>query len=756
MTDLRLLPVVLALWIGSAAGLHTGLVPALGIGVGVVAALVSLLRRADLRLWALALVLGALLAALRVDAASPDAVRDFVGTGSASLTLEATIDAEGRPVAASAAGGLQVVERMRAPITITRLDDGDTAWHTSIPATLEWAGSAPIPVGSGVRARALIRSDDVAARSAFRARALGTVRVVRAPARGTGIANAARHGLGRVVGDRGDGAALLPGLVLGDTSAQSPRLVDDLRDAGLSHLTAVSGANVAIVVGALAWLLGRTRVRARHRAALLLATVVAFTVVVQPQPSVMRAAVMAGIGIVAAATGRARASAAVLWLSVVLLLIADPFLAWQYGFALSVAATAGLIVLRPWLLPWMPKGWLGEALVLTVSAQLATAPILVAMGRPPTLASVPANLLCEPLVAPATVLGFLAALLALLALLPLPLLPGILGGLAHVVAMPAIWIAAAIARVAAIAAGSGLAAAPVRTPLAMVLVAAATLALLRLGVRPRHLAILVVAYAILAACMPAPLHGWPPTDWWYAMCDVGQGDATVVRLSTGGALVIDAGPDARAVRACLRTLGVRHVEALFITHFHADHVEGVAGVVAQASVARVFTTPVHAPSIEWRRSTAALPVAPVDVQAGAVLDFGDTQVRVLWPVPGAVDGTPNNGSLVLDINRSGTHLLVTGDVDPAAQAQVVPWLTPADILKVPHHASAYQDAAFLQAAAPTVALVSVGEGNPYGHPAAGTIDMLRARGVRVWRTDRDGALTVSVRDGHLIVTALSG
>ena len=754
MSDLRLLPVAGFLWFGAAIGLHLdiGVMLALIVLAGLVTTL--LLHRSDTRLWILALLLGAILAALRVDAAAPDVVRQSLGVSSAA-TVDAVIDSEPRSSARST-GALQVQERMQAAVTLTRIRDGVRSWQVSIPSTLMWAPTASVPaVGSLVHVKVRLLPDDPARRSVYRLAALGPVRVLQGPSRGTAIATAARQGLARVTGAGGGnaGADLLPGLVLGDTRAETSVLVDDLRLAGLAHLTAVSGANVAIVIGALTWLLARTRMRHRHRAVVLLLTVVAFTVVVQPQPSVVRAAAMSAIGIVAMATGRVREAAAVLWLSIIALLIVDPFLAWQYGFALSVAATGGLIVLRPLLQPHMPAGALGEALVITVSAQIATAPILIAMGRPPTLASIPANLLCEPLVAPATVLGFAAALLSLAALLPLPVLPAVLDALARLVVLPGVWIAGAIARVASTAARSGLAVSPVGSVGALIALALVVLIVRRAGLRWRHLGIVVVTYAALAACGPGMLRAWPQTDWRFAMCDVGQGDATVVRLADGGVLMFDVGPDPRAVRACLQQLQVRAVEALFITHFHADHVEGLAGVVAQAAVKRVFVSPLHAPSIEWRRTRAILPVQPVDLVAGDALQFDDTTVDVLWPMPQELDGSPNNASLVLDVSQRGVHMLVAGDADPAAQARILPWLPSVAVLKVPHHGSPYQDAGFLARAAGSVSLVSVGAGNDYGHPAPATMASLHATGARVWRTDRDGSLAVSVRGRQLVVAA---
>ncbi|MHB0928965.1 MAG: ComEC/Rec2 family competence protein [Candidatus Nanopelagicales bacterium] len=758
--DLRLLPVAVALWLGAACGLHASfgvqLLPALLL-IGSAALIAQRLHHPSL-LWIVALACGLLLAVLRVDAASPAAVTRFIENAGV-LQFDAIVNGEPRPVEHRGYGGLEVQQLLRAPVTVVRLRSSERTWQISMPATLQWKPTEQVfAVGEQLHGEALLRPDDVASRSAYRITARGPMRVVRDASRGTALATQLRQGLALAThASSGDaGASLLPGLVLGDTRAQSARMVDDLKVSGLSHLTAVSGANLAIVIAAVMWLLRRTRIPSHHRHLLAAMSILGFVAVAQPQPSVLRAAMMGGISVFALASGERRTSASVLWLTVALLLILDPFLAWQYGFALSVAATAGLIVLRPLLRGLLPSGILGDALLVTVSAQLATLPILLMMGRPPTWLSVPANLLCEPLVAPATVLGFVAALLAALSLLPVPWLAPIAMLLASVVAWPAVIMAGLIASIAHFGAGTGLAVAPITSLPWCIAIVTLVLVLRRLGLRPRWLAGMATAYFLISACLPAGLQHWPGHDWWYVMCDVGQGDSSVFNLGAGDVMVIDAGPDPQAERECLRRLGVRHISALFITHFHADHVEGVRGLVQYMHPDRSFSTGLHEPMVEWQRTVSELPAQPTELRAGDVLRLGDNTVRVLWPIPEQLDGTPNNGSLVLDVERAGVHVLVTGDTDAAAESALTLPVTAYAVLKVPHHGSRYQDPSFLDRVHPALALISVGAGNDYGHPAPATIDALRQRGVRILRTDLHGAIAVAVRDGRLSYATLSG
>ena len=757
--DLRLLPLALALWVGSAIGLHSTLTPAMLVGLVCVVSGAALLRggRRLFAAWLVAFALGVLLAALRVDAASPRPIEEAIADAGV-VEFVAVIDAEPSEQQRRGFGGLEVQPVFIARATLTAVSTGSEVWHTSMPVTLQWNpdGMRHV-VGEQVSGRSIPRADDIASRSAYWIRVQGALEVERRESRGAWLATQVRNGLALVTHaeSAGDGAALLPGLVLGDTRAQSSQLVDDLRVSGLSHLTAVSGANLAIVIAALMWMLQRTRIRARYRHLVVLFGICSFVVVVQPQPSVVRAAMMGGISVIALASGSRRVSASTLWLSIVVLLVVDPFLAWQWGFVLSVAATAGLIVMSPRLRPLLGDRWWSGALAVTLSAQLATFPVLLAMGRPPTWLSIPANLICEPLVAPATVSGFLAAILAGLSLVPNGVLSSIALAVASVVAWPGVRLSDVVAWVAHRGVSTPFAVAPVQSIVGLLVVMCSVVLLLRLRIRRRIWAALMVACVVFTTWFPEGVGHDPPRDWWYVMCDVGQGDSSVVNVGEA-VIVIDAGPDPDAERRCLRRLGVRHVAAFIVTHFHADHVEGVAGLVQAATIDAAYSTPIREPLVEWQRVEASLQRPLQPLQAGDQLSIGDVRISVLWPDVRQTTGEPNNSSLVLDVERGGIHLLVTGDADPAAQAALALPVRGYAVLKVPHHGSRFQDDGFVERVAPVLALVSVGAGNDYGHPAVSTMDAYRRAGIVTLRTDLVGTIAVSVRGGRLTYAALSG
>ncbi len=209
--------------------------------------------------------------------------------------------------------------------------------------------------------------------------------------------------------------ALLPGIVWGDTTGLDEATTEQLRTAGLTHLTAVSGAHFAIVVTLVLALGAALRLRRAVRAAGAVVAGVALVVLVGPQPSVLRAAVMGAVGVLGLTAGRRSAAPAALATTVVVLLLVDPWLATELGFQLSVAATAGIVGLagtwvRRWS-AWVPRP-LALALAVPLSAQLAVTPVLLTVAPQVSTYAVLANLAVAPVVAPVTVLGLLGLVLS--------------------------------------------------------------------------------------------------------------------------------------------------------------------------------------------------------------------------------------------------------------------------------------------------------------------------------------------------------
>jgi competence protein ComEC len=545
---------------------------------------------------------------------------------------------------------------------------------------------------------------------------------------------------------------LLPGLVVGDTSRLDQRLTDDFRATGLTHLTAVSGANLAIVVGLVLTLARWCRAGPKTAALICVLALAGFVVLVRPSPSVLRAAAMGGLALVALALGRPRAVLPSLATGVLVLVVTDPELAVDAGFALSVLATGGLVLLAPrWAEALRARGWpafAAEAVCVPAAAQAACAPVIAAISGGVSLTTVPANLLAAPAVAPATVLGILAAVSS-------PVLPGAAEFIAWVAAWPARWLVTIAHYGAAVPdgvlpwPGGGLGGLLLGGLLAVLLVAFRRPVVRRLA--------LVVAVAAVLGAVPVRLlaGGWPPPGWLVVACDVGQGDALVVAAGGHDAVVVDAGPQADPVDRCLRDLGVRRVPLLIISHFHVDHIGGLDGVLRRRRVDRLLVPPFAEPA-GGRRAVLDRGLATLDAPVGTTLTVGPVGLTVLGPAR-AVTGTRsdvNNNSLVVAVTVGGVRLLLTGDAETEEQLTLRSAPLHADVLKVAHHGSAYQDPEFLDAVAPRIALVSVGAGNDYGHPSPVVLARLTRGGARVVRTDERGDVAV-VRDtaGHLAVVA---
>jgi competence protein ComEC len=716
-----------ALWLALLAA--TSGPPVTAAVVGVLAALAIGLRSRRRPQWATAAVLvavglgGLALREVAVPAASIEAA---TRAGPASMSVLLT----GDPVARPRGDGLRIPVRWETvdaarigqpAVLLTTTADG---WADLLPGTRVAVTARAVPGDRRPVAALLLVADPPHG--------------VDPPPWWQGAAGEVRAGLrASVAAGPADAAGLLPSLVLGDTSRLPVLLAADLRAAGLSHLTVVSGANVTIVLLGLGLAARAVGLTGRAPAVLAAVGVVGFVVLARPEPSVLRAAVMGLLGLAALVRSGGRAASQLLAVAVLILLLIDPWLARSPGFALSVAATGGLLLAgrsRPRF-----GGRVLPVLLAAAAAQAAVMPVLLLFTPQVTPAAVLANLLADPAVAPATLSGVAAAVLA-------PVAPWA----AELVAKPGLWAAGWIAFVAHWIADwpraeIGLAAGIGPALLAAVVLLGVALLLLRAARPARPLLGLTVAGALIAWL---PLgSAWPPTGWSVVMCDVGQGDMTVVALPDAAGVVIDTGPDPVAADRCLDRLGIEEVPLLVLTHFHADHVDGLGGVLTGRRIGRVWVSPLAEPADRAVRTAAALSAAglqSVIPGPGTAWAAAGRQVTVLGPLRRLESGSAaNQASLVLRLDGSATALFA-GDMEAEAMADLLRRPAPlrADILKVAHHGSADVDPRFVAAVRPRVALIGVGADNDYGHPAPATLAALAAVGAAVGRTDRQGDLAV--------------
>jgi competence protein ComEC len=303
--------------------------------------------------------------------------------------------------------------------------------------------------------------------------------VVGAPPRWAALTSAVRGRVTTLAADQpGDAGALLAGITVGDTGRMPADLVGALRSAGLTHVTAVSGAHFALVVALVLSLASTVRAPRRVRAASALLATGATVALVHPDPSVLRAAVMGLVGVVGLLAGRPARAPASLCTAVVVLVTIDPWLGLQLGFVLSVLATAGLVLAgAPLARRWAARVGRGpaEALALPLAAQLACAPVLLLVQPDVSTYAVPANAAAAPAVGPATVLGLLAGVVD-------PLCHPLAEALAACAAAACWWVAA-VARVAASAPGAHLAWLPGPVGVAVLALASVCVVLLLLRTR---------------------------------------------------------------------------------------------------------------------------------------------------------------------------------------------------------------------------------------------------------------------------------
>jgi competence protein ComEC len=643
-------------------------------------------------------------------------------------------------------------ERVRLRVTVLRVTGRGRTWHAGTPVVVlggrEWAR---VPIGATVGTTGRLAPADGDAAALLLAQ--DEPSVTSRPGWWWGGAERVRESLRASVAHRPEHQrALVPALVVGDDQRLDPGLAEDFRATGLTHLLAVSGTNLTLLVGFLLVVARWAGLRGRWLILVGALGIVGFVLLARTEPSVVRAATMGSVALLGLGRNGLQRGTRSLGVAVVVLLLVDPWLALSAGFALSVLATTGILLLAPpWrdaMHRWLPR-WVAEAVAVPATAQLACTPVVAAISGQVSLVAVGANLLAAPAVGPATVLGLAGGLAGLV----WPAAGRTVGTLAG-------WSVAWIVAVAE--AGARLPAAAVDwgtgpTALLVLTVGCLVLALAGPPVLGRPLGGLGASLLLVVGTLVGPPRpGWPPEGWLLVACDVGQGDALVLRAGPGSAVVVDAGPDSRGVDRCLDALDVREVPVVAVTHLHADHVDGLPGVVAGRPVGRLLLA--EHPAVGPTGTAAALGVPEVPVRRlayGQVVRAGSVTLQVLGPPPGRFLGEDalNDASLVLLAEVEGTRLLLTGDVEPPAQAALrgsFPGLE-VDVLKVPHHGSRHQDLGWLAGLGARVAVVSVGEDNDYGHPSPDVLGPLSTGGVLVARTDTDGDVAVLVRDGELRV-----
>ena len=572
-----------------------------------------------------------------------------------------------------------------------------------------------------------------------------------------------------LAGVTSDSSALVAGLTIGDDSQLSSEALENLKVVSLTHLSAVSGTNCAIVLAGAALLLNLLPIRRSIRLSLSFGVIFAYLGLVGPEPSVLRASVMVGAVLVGFLLGRRVPPIEALSLAVLLLLVYQPSLSLDFSFALSALATLGLLVLAPKLVELMQKRmplWLAVMISVSLAAQIACLPVLLLLQPTIPAYSIFANVIAEPLVAPITVIGLISCLLS-------PLLPAVSSGLCLVASVPAALILFVAERFAnAPSASIDWVEGALGIILAIVLVLGLWLFLTSSKPALKRLGGMLSALILFSFFTQSSSIAFQKGDFYngnYSIvnCDVGQGDALVIR-SKGQVAVVDVGRENPAIDSCLTDLGIKHIDLLVLTHYDLDHVGGTLGAISGREVISALVTSFSddRPGADMTQEILTARQIPlIYAEKGMTGVLGDFEWQVLSPTRGASEAEDSNdASTTMFWSSSRTALFLMADSGERAQLRIgkdYQALLESDfgskvvVVKVAHHGSSDQAPEFYEAISADIALVSAGQDNSYGHPTNRTLDLLARTGARVMRTDEMGAIALTETDAGLEV-AIAG
>lgn len=760
--DWRLTPMAVAGWLGAYLGL-SGAVP---LVVGCLSTLLAIgLLLWGRRLLATAVVVGVVAAAvagLRMHVIESMPVMEFARERE-QVSIDGRLSTEPRIIDGGPGPGLAILEiemgqaatntltcRCRGPVVI--LSDPDPWLDTLTPgAYYRFTGRAGPPKPGS--------------REIITVSAHSRPTLMRGPGLLDRIVNVLRTGIREAASSAtSEQAALLPSLVVGDSSEITEEMKLDFQATSLSHLLAVSGANLTLMLGVVLGLVRAVGLRGWAVRIAALGCVGLFVVLCRFEPSVVRAAAMGLIALASLGVRRGHGSLCALSLAVIVLMLLDPWLARSIAFALSVSACAGISILAgPWvslMQRWAPR-WFADALCVPLAAQLATQPIITAISGQVSVVGVLTNMLAGPFVGPATVLGMATCLASLI--------PGL--------APPLAWIAGWMVQPILWLAHGGAALPQAQLPWLPTIGGLVAISVLCLGVAVLSSFVLrsaistsvAIAMLIGAVLIRPASYRWPDS-WQAVFCDVGQADMTLLRAGETSAVVIDTGADPVLSASCLTDAAIDDIPVLVLTHFHADHIGGAEEIIKRFQPDLVVVSPYQSPPGAAHAVEKAAQVAGSAVQTASIgqqITVGTVQLNVLYtqsPPPGSdaqfgsqASAIENDSSVILVAQIDQLRILLPGDAGPQAQRRTLrasdPTQWDVDIVKLAHHGSRAQDRQFLEQTGARVAVVSAGRDNDYGHPAPQTVALVRRLGMDVVSTADEGSLAVTFDDGQPAIAA---
>lgn len=558
-----------------------------------------------------------------------------------------------------------------------------------------------------------------------------------------------------------DAAGLVAGLTIGIRDGIGPEATEQMKTLSLTHLVAVSGANLAIVLAAVYFLLAGLGLGRIWRFGLGLVAMLAYVLLVGPESSVIRAGTMALFVMLGLWLGRGSPPLNSLALAVIVLLVFDPGLSRDIGFALSSLATAGLLLVAQPLFEKL-RTYLPDVLALGVAAsaaaQLFTMPVLLILQPSLPVYSVLANVLVEPVVAPITILGILSVVVAWFSI-------PVAGAVGYLASLLSNWILIVARELSSLPEARlhfmpGIAGVSVLS-LTVLLVALSFGRFRNHAKSLQAAALLVVIFGLSASAFDRIRYEAFDSNWEVVNCDVGQGDALLIR-SAGRIALIDVGPDPELIDRCLENLGVNQIDLLVLTHFDKDHVGGIRGALEGRTVEMALISGFadDRPLVSVvEDSLSDLGVRAQIGRAGLHGKFGAGSWRVLSPSGDAREAQDSNdASVVMAFEFNNWSLLALGDLGESAQEQLMRRSMPVlDLLaaktlvvKVAHHGSADQSSELARRLRPEYAVFSVGRNN-YGHPTSRALNLYGDIGSQLIRTDRLGPVALVLSEAPKVM-----
>ena len=554
-------------------------------------------------------------------------------------------------------------------------------------------------------------------------------------------------------------AELEQGILLGDTSDIESDIKDDFRECNLSHMLAVSGAHLSYLVLGINTVLSKKSFGIRRRKILSIIFILIFMVIVNMSPSVVRAGISTIITIFATLIYRKQDTYTTISIALLLTLLNNPFAIFDVGLQLSYLATLSIIIFYFKFTQKQfnnkVKKYLYESAMLTFSANILILPITIYEFNTIPINSIISNLLAGPLLGICIILGMFMVIISTVCF-----------PVSKLIAFPLQIILKILIKIIELISKISFGNYTVKTPWFIVVFLTyaiiATLIYNKKKMTKILTIITLIIFIVMQGCTFINIDG----KLKIYFIDVGQGDSMLVKTIKGKNILIDGGgskdPDydigEKILVPYLLDRRIKTLDYVIISHFDEDHATGVAQILGKIDVSSIILTRQLEENDIYRHILSIAKekkIKLIYVKEGDVLKIGGIKISIIHPENKLMINNPmNNNSIVCKVEYNSFSMLLTGDIEMEAEELILRKNInlKADVLKVAHHGSKTSTTGeFLKAINPKVALIGVGKNNNFGHPSNEVIQRLKENGTRIYRTDENGEISITVnKKGRII------